>query len=151
MTTETRILIAGSRYSRREALVYARRVVQRAKDRGYTVLVGDNPRGVDAVVVQTCRLLRVPVIVAGIAHFPRNAGCPPGSYVQIEPDLYRAAGGYRLNGYTVRDRWLVDNASLGIFIWNGDSPGTKAGYDYAIQRGKTAHLLTFPVKGVQHD
>ncbi len=33
--------------------------------------------------------------------------------------------------------------SRSSFIWNGDSRGTKAGYDYALQRGKMAHLVNF--------
>jgi hypothetical protein len=26
---------------------------------------------------------------------------------------------------------------------NGDSPGTRAGYDYMVSRGKDAHLINF--------
>jgi len=137
------VLIAGSRYASREMLDYARRAVQRAHAKGYTVLVGDNPKGVDMAVVQECRRLKVPVIVAGIANFPRNYGCKHGSYMKVERDLYRVMGGELPNGYTARDRWMVDQAQICLFVWNGDSPGTKTGYDYAIQRGKEAHLINF--------
>ena len=41
------VLIAGSRYATREMLDYARRAVQRAHAKGYTIIVGDNPKGVD--------------------------------------------------------------------------------------------------------
>jgi hypothetical protein len=58
-------------------------------------------------------------------------------------ELYRSAGGDLLNGYTVRDRWMVDTCQRAIFVWNGDSPGTEEGYQYAIQRGKEAHLINF--------
>lgn len=44
------------------------------------------------------------------------------------------------NRYYVRNRWLVDNSQRGVFVWNGDSKGTQAGYNYAVQRGKEAHL-----------
>jgi hypothetical protein len=83
------------------------------------------------------------VIVAGIANFPRNYGCKHGTYVKVTRDLYRSAGGNLLDGYTVRDRWMVDSCQRAIFVWNGDSPGTKIGYDYAVLRGKEAHLINF--------
>jgi hypothetical protein len=136
-------MIAGSRYATREMLDYARRAVQRAHAKGYTVIVGDNAKGVDMAVVQECRRLRVSVIVAGIANFPRNYGCKHGCYVKVGRDLYRVMGGELLDGYIARDRWMVDQAQICLFIWNGDSPGTKIGYDYAVLRGKDAHLVNF--------
>ena len=137
------VMIAGSREATPKMLDYARRAVRRAHERGYTVIVGDNPKGVDMAVVRECRRLQVPVIVAGVGNFARNGGCHHGSYVKVHRDTYRGANGYLLNRYTVRDRWLVDNAQIGLFVWNGDSPGTKMGYDYMIERGKDAHLLNF--------
>ncbi len=146
----THLMIAGSRYSTYEALNYARRVVQRAHQLGYTIVVGDNPKGVDMAVAQECRRLKANVLVAGITNFPRNGGCSHGSYVKVERDTYRAAGGYLLNGHHTRDRWMVDNATLGMFIWNGDSRGTKAGYDYMLSRHKEAHLIAFEIKEARH-
>lgn len=139
----THLMIAGSRFATREMLDYARRAVQRAHHLGWTILVGDNPKGVDMVVVQECRRLKAKVIVAGIANFPRNYGCKHGSYIKVTRDVYRSAGGDLLDGYTARDRWMVDNAQRCLFIWNDDSPGTRRGYDYAVQRGKEAHLIDF--------
>lgn len=144
------LLIAGSRYATYQALEYARRVVRRAHQLGHTIVVGDNPKGVDMAVVQECRRLKAKVLVVGVTNAPRNGGCSHGSYVKVERDTYRAAGGHLLDGYHVRDRWMVDNAGRGIFIWNGDSRGTKAGYNYAVQRGKEAHLISFERRGVQH-
>ena len=141
--TSTHLLIAGSRSATRDMLDYARRAVQRAHDLGWTIIVGDNPKGVDMAVVQACRRLKARVIVAGITNFPRNYGCKHGSYVKVTRDLYRGAGGDLLTGYTARDRWMVDNCQRSLFIWNGESPGTKAGYEYALQRGKAAHLINF--------
>ncbi len=146
MKSETHLLIAGSRYSTRAALQYARRAVQRAHQLGWTILVGDNPRGIDRAVVQECRRLKAKVIVAGVANIPRNGGCWHGSYIKVTRDLYRSAGGNLLNAYTTRDRWMVDNCQRALFIWNGDSPGTKAGFDYAVQRGKPADLIRFNVE-----
>ena len=141
--TSTHVMIAGSRYATREMLNYARRVVQRAHEKGYVVLVGDNPNGVDMAVVQECRRLKAKVIVAGITNIPRNYGCKHGTYIKVTRDLYRVSGGDLLGGYTARDRWMVDNAQRCLFVWNGDSPGTKTSYDYAVQRGKQANLINF--------
>lgn len=150
--SEIHILIAGSRYATREALDYARRVVRRVHQLGHTIVVGDNPKGVDMAVVQECRRLKAKVLVVGITNRPRNGGCSHGGYVKVEPDTYRAAGGHRLDRYHVRDRWMVDNAHRGMFIWNGDSQGTKRGYDYMVSRKKETHLVTFESKGVRrHD
>lgn len=148
---ETHVMLAGSRYSTHAALDYARRVVQRAHTLGWTVLVGDNPRGVDMTVVQECRRLKAKVVVVGIAPYPRNGGCKHGSYIRAEQDVYRATHNERLDRYHARDRRMVDMCQRAVFIWNGDSSGTKAGYDYAVLRGKEAHLVTFPVKGVWID
>ena len=143
------VLIAGSRSASRPMLNYARRLVQRAKQCGYSVLVGDNPRGVDNAAVQECRRLRVPVVVCGIANYPRNGGCKHGEYIKVARDTYRAANGHLLDGYTVRDRYMVDLCQRAVFVWDGASPGTKAGYDYAVQRGKDAHLKTFEQTGAR--
>ena len=83
------------------------------------------------------------MIVTGIANFPRNYGCKHGGYIKITRDLYRIAGGDLLSGYAARDCWMVDQSQICLFIWNGSSPGTEAGYRYAVQRGKTAHLVNF--------
>jgi len=147
---ETHIMIAGSRYANREALDYARRVVRRVHQLGHTIVVGDNPKGVDMAVVQECRRLKAKVLVVGVTNNPRNGGCSHGGYVKVERDIYRAAGGHPFDRYHVRDRWMVDNAQRGVFVWNGDSKGTKAGYDYMVSRQKEAHLITFALKGARH-
>ncbi|MBA3872614.1 MAG: ribonuclease HI [Anaerolineae bacterium] len=147
---EFQVMIAGSRYATREALEYARRVVRRAHLLGHTIVVGDHPKGVDMAVVQECRRLKAKVLVVGVTNRPRNGGCQHGSYVKVERDTYRAAGGYLFDRYHTRDRWMVDNSARGMFIWNGDSKGTKAGYDYMVSRQKEAHLVTFALKGSHH-
>jgi hypothetical protein len=88
--------------------------------------------------------------VAGIANFPRNGGCKHGDYVKVERDLYRGTSGRLSNAYTVRDRWMVDLCQRAVFVWNGDSPGTEAGYEYAVLRGKEAHLVTFEPKVLKY-
>ena len=85
----THLLIAGSRDATPQMLNYTRQAVRRAQERGYTVIVGDNPKGVDMAVVRECRRLKTPVIVAGPGNFPRNGGCKHGSYVKVHRDDYR--------------------------------------------------------------
>ena len=148
--SEINILIAGSRYANREALDYARRVVRRVHQLGHTIVVGDNPKGVDMAVVQECRRLKAKVLVVGVTNRPRNGGVAHGGYVKVERDTYRAAGGHLYDRYHVRDRWMVDNSQRGVFVWNGDSQGTKRGYDYMVSRQKEAHLMTFALKGARH-
>lgn len=148
--SEVNIMIAGSRYANREALDYARRVVRRVHQLGHTIVVGDNPKGVDMAVVQECRRLKAKVLVVGVTNNPRNGGCSHGSYVKVERDTYRAAGGHLFDRYHVRDRWMVDNSQRGVFVWNGDSKGTKLGYEYMVSRQKEAHLMTFALKGARH-
>lgn len=145
----THLLIAGSHEATPQMLDYARKVVRHAHAKGFTILVGDNWRGVDMAVVRECRRLKVPVIVTGAGNFPRNGGCKHGSYIKVHRDTYRGANGYLLNRYTVRDRWLVDNAQMGIFIWNGESPDTEAAFNYMHSRGKACWLKQFP-QAVRH-
>lgn len=137
------IMIAGSRDASGEMLDYARRVVRRAHQLGHVIVVGDNPKGVDMAVVRECRRLKAAVVVVGVANFPRNGGCRHGRYLKVDRDLYRAGGGRLLDKYTVRDRYMADMCGLGMFIWNGDSRGTKLGYDYMVSRQKEAHLIPF--------
>jgi hypothetical protein len=100
-------------------------------------------------VVHECRRLQAKVIVAGAGDFPRNDGCKHGSYVKVHRDTYRGMSGTLLGKYTVRDRWMVDQARIAMFIWNGESLGTKQGYDYAVQCSKEAHLKTFNLQQTQ--
>ena len=138
------VLIAGSRYATRDMLDYARRAVQRAHAKGYVVLVGDNPKGVDMAVVQECRRLKAKVIVAGIANFPRNYGCKHGCYVKVTRDLYRSAGGDLLNGYTARDRWMVDQCTtLHCSSGTATVPARKRVTTTRYSAAKKAHLVNF--------
>ena len=145
----THLLIAGSHDATRQMHDYARQAVRRAHAKRYTIVVGDNPHGVELAVVQECRRLKTPVIVAGAGSFPRNGGCRHGSYVKVHRDMYRGMGGALLDRYAVRDRWLADTAQIGLFLWDGDNPDVKAAYDDMVARGKTAHLITFG-KGAHH-
>jgi len=141
---EHHLLIAGSRDASAGMLNYARRAVRRAHEKGYTILVGDNHKGVDQAVVQEIRRLNARAIVFGIANFPRNGGISPDKYVKVTSDLYQVTNGSRYVAYHARDRYMADMAQTGLFIWDGDSQGTKAGYDYMNDRAdKEVHLKEF--------
>lgn len=137
------LLIAGSRDATPEMLEYACRVVHRAHDKGYVIVVGDNPKGVDYAVVQECRRLQAKVIVCGIANFPRNGGCKHGEYIKVARDIYRAGKGRLFAAYHARDRYMADMSDIGIYLWNGWSKGTKAGADYMQSRNKEVHIKEF--------
>lgn len=131
-----RLLIAGSRVASHRMLDYARRCVSHAIDNGWTIVVGDNPKGIDHAVVQELNQLSYKhVIVVGIAKTPRNGGVQGGQYIQYG------------NTYTERDQGMARASDRGIFIWCGDeavSPGTKRGTDYMkLFSDKIVHLMDF--------
>lgn len=134
--TAYRLLIAGSRVATDKMLEYARRCVSYAIDKGWTVVVGDNPKGIDHVVVQELNQLSYThVIVVGIAKTPRNGGVKGGQYIQYGKT------------YTERDQGMAKASDRGIFIWSGDqqvSPGTKRGADYMKSlSNKRVDLMNF--------
>lgn len=134
MSTPYCLFIAGSRQATPAMLQTAYRAVERAKEHGWTVLVGDNPQGVDVAVVRACDRLGIDVTVIGIARQPRNGGSRRRSSHYIW---------YQTGSYTQRDRYLASMADRGLFIWNGASRGTKAVHDYMATLDKPVHLMTF--------
>ena len=127
-----RLYVAGSRRASTNMLMYARRVVTRAIQNGWTIVVGDNPQGVDnAVVQEASRLAYQDVIVVGIAAQPRNGGVPGGQYIRYG------------NTYRDRDRAMARASDRGLFIWDGKSHGTREAHDYMKARRRTVHLMDF--------
>jgi len=128
-----RLYIAGSRSASGNMLEYTRRVVARAIENNWTIVVGDNPEGVDNEVVKEIRRLNYnDVIIVGIAANPRNGGIPDGQYIRIG------------KSYTERDEAMARSSDRGLFIWNGTSPGTRKAYRYMKALGnKTQHLMDF--------
>lgn len=132
--TPYRLFIAGSRHATPAMQRKALQAVRRAKEHGWSILVGDNSLGVDAAVVRACDELGVDVTVVGIGRKPRSGGSHrPGSrYIQ-----------YQAHGYAQRNRYLAELSDRGLFLWNGISPGTKTAHDYMLTLKKPVHLLTF--------
>jgi ribonuclease HI len=127
-----RLYIAGSRRVSPNMLEYARRIVARAIETGWTIVVGDNHRGIDNEVVREAnRLHYSDVIVVGIARKPRNGGVSGGKYIRY---------GTR---YKDRDRAMGRASDRGVFIWDGRSRGTRQGHAYMTACQKTTHLVDF--------
>ena len=122
-----RLLIAGSRHTNANMLQTARQAVARAKANGWMVLVGDNPKGIDAAVIDACDAMGVNVMVFGVTTQPRKGNQRPDSYWRVdtkfEPDGDYMPG----KAYTERDRYMIDLADRCFFIHDGLSRGTKTG------------------------
>jgi hypothetical protein len=135
-----RLLITGSRDTSPALLRLARQAVERARAHGWLVLVGDNPRGVDAAVIDACDALGVNVLVFGIAPQPRKGSRRPETYWQVDVSRREEDAFNLFTAYAARDRYMVDLADRVLALWNGSSRGTKAGYDYAVKAGKPVDL-----------
>ncbi len=138
-----RLLITGSRHATPEMLELAQRAVSRAHEKGWMVVVGDNPQGVDAAVIDACDQRGVNVLVCGTTREPRKGSIRPNSYWQVDVTRHDGDDAILFETYAARDRWMVKLCDRMLAIWNGQSRGTKAGYDYARQIHKTVNLITF--------
>ena len=124
-----RLLIAGSRDASDHMLGYAARIVQRAKELDWTIVVGDAP-SVDTVVINACDQMGVPVEVHGAYGRMRN-GTQTGTNTAHE-------GPYR-----DRDRIMVELCDACLAVWNGYSPGTRKTFEYAKRLGKRVWVKHF--------
>src|SRR5258708_23502047 len=140
-----RLLIAGSRHANAEMRQTASQAVARAKANGWMVLVGDNPKGIDAAVIDACDAMGVNVMVFGVTTQPRKGNQRPDSYWRVdtkfEPDGDYMPG----KAYTERDRYMIDLCDRAFFIHDGLSRGTKAGYDYGVSAAKPADIRGFTI------
>ena len=132
-TKPIRLLIAGSRNANANMRRGAELVVKRAMEHGWTIVVGDNPQGVDQAVVELCRQAAYTnVIVVGIAEKPRNGGVANAQYVQIG------------QSYAERDRLMAQASKRGVFLWDGQSRGTRQVASYMQHDlNKPVHLYNF--------
>ncbi len=140
-----RLLIAGSRHASSEMLQTARQAVARAKANGWMVLVGDNPKGIDAAVIDACDEMSVNVMVFGVSARFRKGSQQPGSYWRVDTKIQADNEGVPGQAYTERDRYMINLADRCFFIHDGLSHGTKAGYDYAVSLAKPANIRVFAV------
>jgi hypothetical protein len=130
-----RLLIAGSRQATPVMLERAAQAVERAKARGWAILVGDNPLGVDAAVVAACNRFHVNYVCFGISAKPRNQ--------QIRTVQQGGSGRYlRVAGadYAARDRNMADVADQGCS--SGMNRAHRSRVRHMQQFGKPADRLT---------
>mgnify|MGYP001139953306 CR=1 FL=1 len=123
---------------------YVFSVVQRAKKQDLRLVVGDNPRGVDAATIKAATRYGVDTTVYGSGKEPRNrtvADSEACRYVQVmreEVDGEKRSA--RVATHAERDRQMVDGADRVLTVWNGKSKGTRAVYEYARDSDKDVHL-----------
>ena len=121
-----KLLITGSREASDRMLQYARIVVDRAKQLGWSIVVGD-AEGIDAEVIAWCDMLGVPVEVHG-------------SYGKLRHQSRTGKNVTHPASYPERDRIMAGICDVCIGVWNGKSRGTKVTVDAAAALGKTTHL-----------
>jgi hypothetical protein len=126
-----KLLITGSRKINGRMVSYAKRAVERAKELGWSIIVGD-ASGVDSIVVEQCDLIGVPVEAHGGWGKMRNQ-TKTGSNIIHDCS------------YPTRDLLMAQECDRCLAIWNGKSIGTKVTYDAVVALGKKADLNTFEV------
>lgn len=125
--SSTILLISGSRYATAAMLKFAAVCVERAAENGWFVMVGDSD-GVDRAVREACVQFGASYTVVVVDGHNRLIGEP----------------GTTARQYGFRDQLMCEFADRGMFIWNGESRGTKTAYDYFLTRpNKIAHLRVF--------
>ncbi len=122
------VLIAGSRHLGRQGddvFAYINRLVQRVKENNWYVIVGDNPNGVDAMVLAACNKQGVECNVYGPHEQPRIIDpIVKGCYMQVETE---ALSGFEM--YHERDVAMSCRAERAMFIAVNDSRGTMDNYN----------------------
>ena len=121
-----RLAIFGGEQSQGWMAEYAASYVRRAAFRGWEVLVGDRPDGVDLAVRQECQALDAKVIVAG------NRVTPT-----IPHQPYAVLG----DSPTERDRLLAELADVGVFLSVGDPAGLRELAARMREQGKPVHVI----------
>lgn len=120
-------------------IAYSDRVVARAAQLGWEIVVGDAP-GIDRAVWEACDEMEVFCTVYGVAEKARNHA-PESWYLQV-PSL---RGDWR-DRYLARDRYMVGLAERCIGIWNGVSTGTVYTCIEARKRGIPTNLIKFSME-----
>ncbi len=132
-----KILIAGSMKATQAMCDFARECVEDALYAGDTIIVGDNPSGIDKVVILECYHTGTNCVIHGIDKTPRYK-LPARDFMSYKKvDVDKSGFG----AWSQRDRFMCHIADRGIFIWNGISRGTKAGYDYMLSIGTPAAMF----------
>lgn len=125
-----KILICGSRQISAAGLAQVRKLMERVRDGGHTLIVGD-ASGVDAEAIRLANEMGVPYTIYTPHCNPRIWPSGRGAYVTEG------------HNYLERDRRMAEDCDVCCAVWNGTSHGTKNTYNHAMKLGKTARLYTF--------
>lgn len=118
---------------------YARRVVDRVREKNWMLVTGDEP---------TSGLIAVWKAV-------EEAGYPNTSIVTINhdqnprPRVWSAINGeqpinlFRYEDYLGRDRLIVDTVDKSMFIWNGKGAAVWEAYQYALEGTSEVFFVDF--------
>lgn len=135
------ILISGSRYWNRHSQgvvsKYIFKRVHSALEREQHLIVGDNPHGVDAIVVDSILNYGASGTVYGVTPEPRYKYARLLRYEVVGNPVWNA----KYADYRRRDKHMVSLANSVIAIWNQESKGTLGVYRDAVMLRKEATLL----------
>ena len=132
----TVLLISGSRDANYKMLEYVDFSLKEAIKYGWSIMVGDNPKGVDLRVLAYCNSVGYKdICVVSVAS--------EGARSIKELNKISAPSRSTAQQYAKRDRFMADMADRGLFIWNGTSPGTLAVYEYMLSIYKPVTLANF--------
>ena len=123
----TKVGVIGSRDVNRD---HVRDLLRRHINRESVVLSG-GAVGVDEVAAELSETLGAPFVLFK-------------PYFLLDP-----SAGYSVRHYFTRNKQIIDNADIVVAIWNGDSPGTKWGINYARKKKKT--LIVYNLKETTND
>lgn len=149
MNIERLIMIAGVDTQRVKHWITLP-VVRRVHQLGHTVIVGDNPKGVDMAVVEECRRLKAKVLVVGITNRPRNGGAAHTAATSRSSATPTAPQATCLPTIMGADHWMVDNAQFGVFGMERRQQRCEVWLRLHGEPPEEAHLITFALKGVRH-
>jgi hypothetical protein len=129
MALITKLLISGSQQATQAMRDYARRAVERAHQKGWSIIVGD-AEGIDAVVMESCDRLGVLVEVHGAKGKMRRRTQTGKNIVHPE-------------GYFDRDRSMAEACTCCLAVWNGRSRDTRYTFEAAKALGRLSWLIDF--------
>jgi hypothetical protein len=131
------MLIAGSMKATPRMEQYAVSATKRAMEKRHFVVVGDNPQGIDRIVIQT--LIDASYSDWAVTSIPTEY---PRALVAIETGK-PVPSMNSFEDYHERDVTMCDMVDEGMFIWDGKSKGTLAGFMYMEGQNQTAYLADF--------
>ena len=129
MDTQPKLLITGSRRASRAMLAYASRLVDRAHQQGWSIIVGDAD-GVDTAVIERCDALGVSVEVHGGKGKMRRTTKTGTNIAHPE-------------GFLDRDAIMARECTCCAAVWNGHSRGTRFTFDAVKALGKQTWVVDF--------